>query len=33
MNGEQKGALIFAASIVVVAALIGLFFLAKAIFG
>ena len=33
MNGDQKGALIFAASIVVVAALIGLFFLAKAIFG
>ena len=33
MNGEQKGALIFAASILVVAALIGLFFLAKAIFG
>ena len=33
MNGEQKGALIFAASIVVVGALVGLFFLAKAIFG
>ena len=33
MNGEQKGAVIFAGAIVTTAALIGLFFLGRAVFG